>query len=83
MSDEERGLFEPFVTVGPRQRAPAPGPLACAGRDLPELFGKWSSVSRQFRRWTLVGLWEALNDIKDVGETVQSGSMMMRVDFEE
>lgn len=44
-------------------------------RDLPEFFGKWSSVYRQFRRWTLAGLGdvllEALNDIKDVGETVQ------------
>ena len=35
-------------------------------RDLPEEFGKWSSVYRQFRRWTLTGLWElvleALNE---------------------
>ena len=35
-------------------------------RDLPEEFGKWSSVYRQFCRWTLSGLWElvldALND---------------------
>ena len=29
-------------------------------RDLPEEFGKWSSVYRQFRRWTLAGLWEAI-----------------------
>ena len=29
-------------------------------RDLPEEFGKWSSVYRQFRRWTLVGLWERI-----------------------
>ncbi|PZX10362.1 transposase [Palleronia aestuarii] len=35
-------------------------------RDLPAKFGKWSSVYRQFRRWTIAGLWElileALND---------------------
>ena len=33
---------------------------------VPEEFGKWSSVYRQFRRWTVAGLWdmilEALND---------------------
>ncbi|CUH10114.1 Transposase [Jannaschia seosinensis] len=29
-------------------------------RDLPEEFGKWSSVYRQFRRWTLAGLWETI-----------------------
>ena len=38
-------------------------------------FGKWSSVDRQFRRWTLAGLWEflleALNETEGVGESVQ------------
>jgi transposase len=29
---------------------------------LPEEFGKWSSVYRQFRRWTLAGLWEQIMD---------------------
>ena len=29
-------------------------------RDLPEECGKWSSVYRQFRRWTLAGLWELI-----------------------
>ncbi|SFK09393.1 Putative transposase of IS4/5 family [Methylocapsa palsarum] len=44
-------------------------------RDLHEHFDKWSSVYRQFRRWTLAGLWEhlleALNETEGVGETVQ------------
>jgi len=31
-------------------------------RDLPKEFGKWSSVYRQFRRWTLAGLWEDIMD---------------------
>lgn len=31
-----------------------------AWRDLPDKFGKWSSVYRRFRRWTLAGLWEAI-----------------------
>jgi transposase len=44
-------------------------------RDLHEHFGKWFSVYRQFRRWTLAGSWEALlealNETEGVGETVQ------------
>lgn len=31
-------------------------------RDLPEEFGKWSTVYRHFRRWTLAGLWEQIMD---------------------
>ena len=31
-------------------------------RDLPTEFGKWSSVYRQFWRWTLAGLWEQIMD---------------------
>ncbi|WP_159983816.1 MULTISPECIES: transposase [unclassified Novosphingobium] len=31
-----------------------------AWRDLHEHFGKWSSVYRRFRRWTLSGLWASL-----------------------
>ena len=44
-------------------------------RDLPEEFGKWSSVYRQFRRWTLAGLWEqimvALNGSRMVPDALQ------------
>jgi transposase len=44
--------------------------------DLPEEFGKWSSVYRQFRRWTLAGLWEdimeALNESGLVPDTGNS-----------
>jgi transposase len=44
-------------------------------RDLPEEFGKWSSVYRQFRRWTLAGLWdlvlETLNESKAVPDQVE------------
>ena len=44
-------------------------------RDLPEEFGKWSSVYRQFRRWTLAGLWEqimeALNESRIVPDALQ------------
>ena len=44
-------------------------------RDVPEEFGKWSSVYRQFRRWTLAGLWEgileALNESGLVPDALQ------------
>ncbi len=44
-------------------------------RDLHEHFGKWDSVYRQFRRWTLAGVWdvilEALNDSGGGQDSVQ------------
>jgi transposase len=29
-------------------------------RDLNEYFGRWSSVYRQFRRWTVAGIWDLI-----------------------
>jgi len=29
-------------------------------RDLPDQFGKWNSVWRQFRRWCLSGVWDVI-----------------------
>ncbi|QFT71784.1 hypothetical protein FIU92_01975 [Ruegeria sp. THAF33] len=73
MSDEEWAFFEQFIlSVRARNgRKPTNHRLVLDGvfwiartgapwRDLPEEFGKWSSVYRQFRRWTLVGLWEQI-----------------------
>ena len=88
MSDEEWECFAPFVIEsGPRRgRRPQNHRLVLDGvfwiartgvqwRDLPDYFGKWSSVYRQFRRWTLSGLWElmleALNESGEGGGTVQ------------
>lgn len=79
MEDAEWAFFEPFpIAVRGRGGSPASDHrrvldaiywIAWTGspwRDRPEEFGKWSSVYQQFRRWTLVGLWElvldALND---------------------
>lgn len=71
MSDEEWGFFAPLVIeAGPRRgRRPRDHRLvldevfwiARTGspwRDLHDRFGKWSSVYRQFRRWTLSGVWD-------------------------
>jgi transposase len=88
MSDDEWTFFEAFITAirGRGGRPPEDHRLVLDGvfwitrtgapwRDLPEEFGKWSSVYRQFRRWTLAGLWElilsALNESEAVADTVQ------------
>ncbi len=42
------------------------GPAA-PGATCPKSEGKWSSVYRQFRRWTLVGLWEAILEALNEG----------------
>ena len=73
MSDEEWAFFAPFVIeTGPRRgRRPRDHRLVLDGvfwiartgspwRDLHDHFGKWSSVYRQFRRWTLSGVWDVM-----------------------
>ena len=75
MTDREWKFFAPFViaTGGKSGRPPPDHRLMLDGifwiartgapwRDLPEEFGKWSSVYRQFRRWTIAGLWEDILD---------------------
>ena len=88
MKDGEWAFFAPFLV---RAGAGSGRPLAnhrlvldgvfwtartgVPWRDLHEHFGKWDSVYRQFRRWTLAGLWdvilEALNDSGGCQDTVQ------------
>jgi len=73
MSDEEWAFHERFILAirAPNGRKSTNHRLVLDGifwiartgspwRDLPEEFGKWSSVYRQFRRWTLAGLWEGI-----------------------
>ncbi|EBA09834.1 probable insertion sequence transposase protein, IS4 family [Sagittula stellata E-37] len=75
MSDEEWAFFERFIRTvrAPNGRKPTNHRLVLDGifwiartgspwRDLREEFGKWSSIYRQFRRWTLPGLWEQIMD---------------------
>jgi len=84
MSDEEWGLFEPFVTVETgrpgQHRRTLDGIFwitrtGAPWRDLPEELGNWNSVYQQFRRWSLEGLWdillEALADCGAAPKTVQ------------
>lgn len=73
MEDAEWAFFEPFLELVQikKGRRSKNHRLVLDGifwisrtgapwRDLPEEFGKWSSVYRQFRRWTLAGLWETI-----------------------
>lgn len=73
MSDEEWALHERFILsiCVPNRRKTLYHRLVLDGifwiactsspwRDLPEEFGKWSSAYRQFRHWTLAGLWEQI-----------------------
>ena len=46
-------------------------------RDLPGEFGKWSSVYRQFRRWTLAGLWEDIMEALNQSGSVPSALQMI------
>jgi transposase len=88
MSDEEWAFHERFILAvrAPNGRRPLNHRLVLDGifwiartgspwRDLPDEFGKWSSVYRQFRRWTLAGLWEdileALNESGLVPDALQ------------
>ena len=88
MSDKEWAFFAPFVIeTGPKRGRPPKDHrrvldgvfwIARTGspwRDLPDSFGPWASVYRQFRRWTLAGVWdvilEALNEAEGSPNSVQ------------
>ena len=73
MTDQEWAVFEPIVANPSRRggRPPSNHRLVLDGvlwvtrtgvpwRDLPDVFGNWNSVWRQFRRWSLSGVWDIL-----------------------
>ena len=75
MGDDEWAFFAPFlVHEGTGSgRPPANHRLVLDGvfwiaptgapwRDLHEHFGKWGSVYRQFRWWTVAGVWDVILD---------------------
>lgn len=90
MSNAEWAFFEQFVlSKGPKSGRPATNHrrvldgifwIAQTGgpwRDLPEYFGKWGSVYRQFRRWSVSGLWDAmLEGINSKGQSRHSVQMI-------
>ncbi len=90
MSDEEWAFHERFILAirAPNGRKPMNHRLVLDGifwvartgspwRDLPEEFGKWSSVYRQFRRWTLAGLWEKILEVLNASGLVPDALQMI------
>lgn len=90
MSDEEWAFFEPFVvrSSGRSGRPPSDHRRMLDGvfwiartgvpwRDLHEHFGKWLSVYRQFRRWTLFGVWDAMMAALNTADAAPSSVIMV------
>jgi len=90
MSNEEWAFYERFILAirAPNGRKPMSHRSVLDGvfwiartgspwRDLPEEFGKWSSVYRQFRRWTLAGLWEGILEALNESELVPAAMQMI------
>ena len=90
MSEEEWAFCEPVLVAirGVGGRRPSDHRRVLDGvfwiartgapwRDLPEEFGKWGSVYRQFRRWTLAGLWETILEVLNASEAVPDSVQMI------
>ena len=90
MSDEEWAFHERFILAvrAPNGRKPMSHRLVLDGifwiartgspwRDLPDEFGKWSSVYRQFRRWTLAGLWDGILEALNASGLVPDALQMI------
>lgn len=81
MTDQEWAIFEPFLTCPSPHGGRPPkdhrrvldgvfwiNRTGAPWRDLPEVFGNWNSVWRQFRRWCLSGVWDiVLQTLADSG----------------
>lgn len=93
MSDEEWAFHERFILAvrAPNGRKLMNHRLVLDGifwitrtgspwRDLPEEFGKWSSVYRQFRRWTLAGLWEGILEALNESGLVPAALQMIDIE---
>jgi len=88
MSDEEWGLFEPFLASSTgrppqRHRHVLDGVFwiartGSAWRDLPAEFGKWNSVWRQFRRWALSGVFDIM--VEGFADSGGDADMLQMID---
>ena len=90
MSDAEWGVFQPFLTQN-RSRGGRPPRdhravldaifwIARTGspwRDLPEAFGSWNSVFRQYRRWTQAGVWDVILSALTESEASDNATQMI------
>ena len=87
MSDSEWAYFEPFLVRG-RGRPPRNHRKVLDGvfwlmrtgapwRDLPEEFGDWNAVFRQFRRWADSGLWDVILEALGGSEASDTALQML------
>lgn len=90
MTDDEWAIVAPFLTTPSAQggRPPTDHRRVLDGvlwinrtgapwRDLPEQFGNWNSVWRQFRRWCLSGVWDiVLQALADSGGELDALQMI-------
>ena len=90
MTDVEWAFFEPFLTGRCEQGGRPPRDhrrvldavfwIARTGapwRDLPEELGNWNLVWRQFRRWSVSGVWDVLlQALADIGGDVEMLQMI-------
>jgi transposase len=89
LTDEEWAVFEPFVARKGLRGRPTPHHrrslngilwIARTGaqwRDLPERYGKWDAVYKQFERWTKAKLWETLLDTLGEGDPAAAALQMI------
>src|ERR1700746_2505768 len=89
MTDGEGAVFGPFLTHRGGGRPPrdhrrvldAVFWLMRTGapwRDLPEEFGNWNSIFRQFRRWADSGIWDVI--LEALAGSGMSGATLQMVD---
>lgn len=87
MTDAEWACFEPFLVRG-RGRPPRDHRKVLDGvfwlmrtgapwRDLPEEFGDWNAVFRQFRRWADSGLWDVILEVLGGSEVSDTALQMI------